>query len=408
MRRTTLLLALAVLLACGPRSSSTPASSPTSESPNPLVAPSSSPTGTTSAAPSASPGTASGLFVVLEARGSGSTFGGGPDAYDSHDVVAIAGIDGYAKARATFKPRTLPFIGPAGPLMQPEARVANGAVFYVDGDGAVRRLDKAGATTLIARFPAGQPQQEISFAVSQDGNHLVASVLTLPAQNPNYSMSCGCGPWVAGSHGSVELFAADSGGQVRSLQKIDLGSGDKLAPAMRVVGWDQTGPIVTLQMNLGSQQGSLGNSFEGCCLAHLDSTGRAGTPLTGNDCYAWQVGIDGNILCGSQNYDRLWLVDRTGHTAGTVQTPGQGALFLALSPDGALVASHGQIFSLKGSTPVTLPSTFYPEGWLDSSTIIGYQVGAVGAGVGNMALVRVANPGQLIDLGFTGIFVSTI
>lgn len=400
MRPTTLLLALAVLLACGPRS----ASNLPSQSQSPTAAPSSSPT----AAASAFPSNVSGLFVVLEARGSGSTFGGGPDAYDSHDIVAIVGTDGYAKARATFKPRTLPFIGPAGPLMQPEAHVANGAVFYVDGDGVVRRLDKTGATAVVARFPAGQPQQEISFAVSPDGNHLVASVLTLPAQNPNYSMSCGCGPWVAGSHGFVELFAADLGGAIRSLQKMDLGTGDKLGPAMRVVGWDQTGPLVTIQMNLGSQQGSLGNSFEGCCLAHLDSTGRAGSTLTASDCYAWQEGADGSILCGSQNFDRLWLVDRTGHTTVTVQTPGQGALFLALSPDGASVASHGQIYSLKGSTAVTLPSTFYPEGWLDSSTIIGYQDASVGAGVGNMALVRVDNPGQLIDLGFKGIFVSTI
>jgi hypothetical protein len=354
---------------------------------------------------SQSPVSKLGLLVVLEARGAGSTFGAGPGAYDAHDTVAIAGIDGIAKAKQTFKPRTLPFIGNAGAVLQPEARVAAGAVFYIDGAGSVRRLDVNGAVTRIASFPFGQ-QQEVSFAVSPDGKHLVASVLTLPARNPN-AQTVGDPPYLAGSHAFLELFSADTGGAARSMGRTDLGTDINNSKMMRVVGWDAIGPVVTLQQNLGSQQGSLGNGFEGWQLAHLDSSGRAGSPITPADCYPWQELADMSVLCSSASYGDIKLIAANG--TKVVSFPGASGPFLAVSPDGSRVAFLGGVQD-RGGKRVTLPDTFFPEGWLDASTIVGYvdTKSRFGATVGNMALIRLSNPAQLDDLGFTGVLAGVL
>src|SRR5260370_8876997 len=139
MKRWAFVLVL-LLGACGPG----PVTGHPGQSPTGLPTGSESP-GTT---PAPSPAHL-GLLVVLEARRAGSTFGGGPDAYDAHDVVAIPGTDGYAKAKQTFNPRSLPFTANAGVVMQPEARVAGGAVFYIDGNGVVRRLSVDGTIVQV-------------------------------------------------------------------------------------------------------------------------------------------------------------------------------------------------------------------------------------------------------------------
>jgi hypothetical protein len=359
------------------------------------------------ATPTASPSAISrlGLLVVLEARQAGSTFGGGPDAYDAHDTVVIAGTDGYAKAKQTFKPRTLPFIGNAGAVMQPEARVAAGAVFYVDGNGAVRRLDVNGTVTPVTSFPLG-PQQEVSFAVSPDGKRLLASILTLPARNPN-AQHPPDPPYVAGAHAFLELFAADTGGAARSLGRTDLGTGINNSKVLRVVGWDAIGPVVTLQQNLGSQQGSLGYGFEGWQLAHLDSSGHAGSPITPADCYPWQELADMSVLCSSGSYRDIKLIAANG--TKVVSFPGVSGPFLAVSPDGSRVAFPGGVQDRNGKH-IALPDTFFPEGWLDTSTIIGYQdtKSRFGATVGNMALVRLTDVARLDDLGFTGVLAGVL
>jgi hypothetical protein len=368
--------------------------------------PTATPPASASAAASNSPTSTLGLLVVLEARGPGSTFGGGPDAYDAHDRVAIVGIDGYAKAKQSFKPRTLPSIGNAGPVMQPEARVAGGAVFYIDGSGVVRRLDVRGNATTVTTFPFGQPQQEIAFAVSPDGKHLIASVLTLPERNPN-AQSPLDPPYVAGSHAYLEIFAADAGGSPRSLARTDLGTDLNSQAPLRVVGWDAMGPLVTLQQNFGSQQGSLGNAFEGFLLAHLDSTGRPEAAFTSPDCYPWQELSDMSILCSNPSYGGIRVSGPGDKTIATF--PGASGPFLALSPDGSWLAYHGGAQNQAG-THVTLPDSFFPEGWLDASTIIGYEDSKyrIGATVGNMALVRLSDPTRLDDLGFTGVLAGVL
>lgn len=320
--------------------------------------------------------------------------------------MAIAGTDGYAKAKQTFKPRSLPFIGNAGAVMQPEARVAAGAVFYIDGNGVVRRLSLDGTVAQVASIPFGQPQQEVSFAVSPDGKRVVASVLTLPAKNPNAQMG-GDPPYVAGSHAFIELFAAEFGGPARSLVRTDLGTFSNSSQILRVVGWDGGGPLVTLQQSLGTQQGSLGNWFEGMQLAHLDATGHPGPAFTPVDCMPWQELGDASVLCSSGGFGNVTLIDAGGKTLSAF--PGVSGPFLTLSPDKAWLAYLGGAQNRSGNR-VKLPDRFFPEGWLDATTIVGYQDLNYGSGatVGNMALVRLADPSRIDDLGFTGVLAGIL
>jgi hypothetical protein len=396
MKPGALLLVL-VLAACG--------QAPVGSEPGGKVSP-----GTTAndSSPGASPTARQplGLLVVLEARGAGSTFGAGPGAYDAHDVVAIVGTDGYAKAKQSFKPRKLPFVGNAGAVVQAEARVADGAVFYIDGDGVVKRLAVNGTVTQVTRFPSGQPQQEISFAVSPDGKQLVASVLTLPARNPN-AQTIADPPFVSGSHGNLELFAADAGGPARSLGRTDLGTSVNTWRALRVVGWDQLGPVVTLRQQMGSQQSSLGNEFGGFELAHLDLSGHPGAAITPDDCYPWQERPDMSVLCSNGSYGDIRLVDASGKLVA--RFPGASGEFLTLGPDASWLAYHGGAQNRNGAR-VILPDSFFPQGWLDASTIIGYQDARsrFGAYVENMALVRLSSPSHAVDLGFTGVLAGVL
>ena len=63
----------------------------------------------------------------------------------------------------------------------------------------------------------------------------------------------------------------------------------------------------------------------------------------------------------------------------------------------------------RSGSRVKLPDGFFPEGWLDATTIVGYQdLKTSGATVGNMGLVRLSNPSHIEDLGFTGVLAGIL
>ena len=174
--------------------------------------------------------------------------------------------------------------------------------------------------------------------MSPDGKQLIASVLTLPARNPN-AQGPPDPPFVPGSHAYLEIFAAPVGGPATSMGRTDLGTFSYSAPILRVVGWDDIGPLVTLQQSLGTQQGSLGNWFEGMQLAHLDPSGHAGPAFTPADCMPWQALDDSSVLCSRGDFRNVRLIDVEGKTVASF--PGVSGPFLTLSPDRAWVAYLG-------------------------------------------------------------------
>jgi hypothetical protein len=353
---------------------------------------------------------------VLEAVGPGSSSGSGPGVAEAHDTIAIVEADGTVRVKATFKPRHVPFVGNADPLLQPEARIAAGAVFYIDGDGVVRRLDASGGVTEVAKFPISQSQQEVSFAVSPDGYHLVANVLTLPPPGPS-------GPeqgFQPGVPFHLELEAADAGGSTRTLSEVDVDQG-VIPNLVQVVGWDSSGPLVDTIGSYGTQQGSLGR-WVGGQLARLDQSGHVSEPLLQQDCFIWERSPSGTTLCTDGNNRNVRELSASGQVLWAFPPADQQYLYVTMSPDGSHIActlwymggpitpgtsgGRDQVRSRDGSV-VDLPDRFLPEGWLDDDTIIGVK-GDYPAPTGDLATVHLSSPNQLTDLGLRGLFVGPI
>src|SRR5207248_456528 len=140
-----------------------------------------SPSAVLSPSPSASARPSGLLFAVLEARQAGGT-------WRENDTVAIAGLDGFARAKAKFQPRTVPKLCDAELIPAPEAVVANGRVYFADGTGRIRSLDAGGGVSEVGSVPVGR-QQVLSFSVEASGR-LWAERLTVPTYANGGSIPC--------------------------------------------------------------------------------------------------------------------------------------------------------------------------------------------------------------------------
>lgn len=352
------------------------------------------------------------LFAVVEAHSGRPSQAGYVD-----DTVAIVGLDGVARSKATFAPRTPPTIGNAAPIMQPDARVAAGRVFYIDGRGEVRSLGPVhGALpVMVTTFAPPRPQGYVSFAVSPDGRHLMAAVDTLTAFQPSTSTDNPFGSGADQDHDTIE--AADAGGQARTLYTMD-----RPAKPLFIGGWDATSPLGILDPHLGTQSGiPPGWSSP---VARLDAGGRPGARLGPASCVAVQSLPDGTVLCLDS--------ESGGTTTGgmSVHGPSVGTWTIApvgdsvpfggygegpqLSPDGRTVvflgsqpgSSVASMYAMtKGGRVRRLVDNFTPEGFLDADTVIGAMLGDNGAA--DMAVVRLSG-GGVDDLGFRGVFVGVV
>lgn len=378
-----LLLPVLVISACtGPAA--------TSSHPSPSAA-----TPGASSVPSFS--TAEILFAVLEARGAHGQMGPQPGVQDAHDRVAIVGLDGVARVRADFTPRPIPVVGNAAPLLQPEARVASGRVFYLDGGGKLRELTSSGSRQVA--ILGLKPQQEISFSVSPDGKKIEASRLTFPPVNPNPTSP---GDTFLSDRYDYELLAADSGGSPRRITASTVG-GNAIAAQPLVIGWDGSGVIATTANQLGTQNGTQGRVLWGHA-AHLDGSGRPVAVLGGSDCSVISI-VSKAILCLNEQSAQYSVRSLDG--AGLWSLPptfDRFYTYLVLSPDGARIAYTGGVRGRDGSS-LKLAANFNPEGWLDNQTLIGIT------GENNqqeMAVVRFSSPQKVDDLGFKGEFVGVV
>jgi hypothetical protein len=332
-----------------------------------------------------------------------------------NDAVVIVGLKGVARAKATFAPRSFPFNSNAGVLLQPEARVAAGGVFYADGKGVVRRLDPSGAIREITTFPLTQSQQELAFAVSPDGRNLIATIVTRPpmGQMPPGGgiIPFGPGPW------RVEVLAAAAGSPARTLWKEEYNR-PKPDPLLNIVGWDDVAPVATVDTQLGTQQGTLGRQWFGRA-ARLDSSGRPGSILGGADCRPESELGDGTVACTDENFRSLGVSVRSADgkvlwslPPGTATVAGP----FTLSPNGqrlAFLRAGGRgvasVRSRDGSA-VDMAERFFPQGWLDSNMVIGTRDEGVWSGLSlrDIAIVRLDAPDKIVNLGLKGSFVGVV
>jgi hypothetical protein len=197
-------------------------------------------------------------------------------------TVQIVDANGRVYGHASFAPPPAPEIGNVEPLLQSPVRTAAGAVFYADSTGTVHKLKPDGSTSVVATFPLTNGQQELSYAVSPDGAHLIAIVLSTPPLHNPPPQSLGDPVFQEGGHWTLKLETADSGGTTTTTLDRDLGAAYP-APT-EIVGWDAKGPLATLHTALGTQQAPLSAHFFGDQLIHIAADGTHLDPLGGPAC----------------------------------------------------------------------------------------------------------------------------
>ena len=340
------------------------------------------------------------LFAVLEQRSGQASFPA------QHDTIAIVNVAGVAVAKQSFAPRALPVLSNAAPLLQPEARTAAGAVYYVDGKGVVRTLRGTGATATVATFDLVRGQQELAFAVSPDGLAIDATRLTLP---PTTSPSRGAGSESLGNAPlRVELLEAINGGPVAALSVVQVPQNPTPAPVLQMVGWDNFGAIATYNTRLGTQQGSIGQWYGEAHHLNPDGGFISASEFGGPGCQAQASLPDGTVLCVAAD-GSMSVRDGAAAVLWSVPAPPGGGLpdAEALAPDGTRVAvSYGAratVYARAGAS-VSLPAGFKPQGWTDADTVIG----AVGGPGGEMTLVHLSAADKPVDLGFKGDFAGVV
>lgn len=335
----------------------------------------------------------------------------------AHDTVAIAGADGFAKAKSSFTPRNIPDSGNAGTVLDLEAQVANGSVYFVDGTGVVRRLDASGAVTRIATFSITSSDQSISFAVRPDGKQVIAAILTYPkhqaSTDPNQPFGTFSGPW------RLQIATADAGGQTTMLHQWQAGTtqypnGPGGFANIWMAGWDAAGPIALVGQATATQNAWLSNQryFAGN-LSRLNADGTPGAAIGPGNCLPYWRPVAGLFACttsGTNGSTTVTVADLggkviwSGHPAnGPSQTPGD----FALAGDGSRLAMDGEDVNLKSGATLQLASGFQPQGWLDDQTIIGWMP-QNGPAAPHLGIIHLSDPKHPEDWGFSGTFVGLL
>lgn len=409
MKAIVLAAILVIGAACG-QAPARSASAVVSPSPAATIAasPGASPSAVASASPTANPSASATpkvsptlLFAVLEAKGTSNAW--------TYNTVAIAGLDGYARAKTTFTPMPVPSVGCMGAIVPPSAHVAAGKVYFADGHGVVRSLGIDGKVVIVATFPMTSTQQMLSFAVSPDGTKVLGTIFTLPADfsycNGAPAGTLNFDAYMAIGGGSSQLVYHDSWAGSRSV--------------LALTGWDSVGPIGTYPTVWASQGGGPGSDLG--VYVRIDSTTlRPGAQLADPaTCRVWDSTASGAFVCiqpqgttgsvlsvrrsdGTELWHRSFAAANTEKLAPDAQRVttcctqiGNEFAYLVVSPLAAdVVLTHG----------------FWAEGWLDSTTIIGELNPAypLGQPPFNLAYIATSSPASAVSMGFTGQFVGTV
>jgi hypothetical protein len=391
MRRLVIGLLLLVV-ACGQAQAGSQ-TSPVAEAPTPRTAATPSASPVASPSPKASP-SKSLLFAVLEAKGTASAY--------TWNTVAIAGLDGRARAKTTFVPMPVPKMGCIGSVIPRSAHVAAGKVYFADGKGVVRSLSITGQVVKVATFALTSSQRMLSFAVSPDGSRLLGTVFTIPA-NANYACS---GTPDAGY--AQDVYSARAGGPSTLLYHQSMQSTP--TNVLALTGWDAVGPVGTAP-TVWATQGGGPSSQLGVAVRIDATTGRVlreiGDPTS---CQVWETGPTGDFVCIPEGSSKVSVRRPDGGEMWqfTTTAPVNAIYNPFLAPDEQHVVVSGTAYNTEqvggkdGSRVNLTDGSIGVQGWLDSRTLIGGTTGT------NLAYVRLSAPRAVVSLGFAGIFVGAV
>jgi hypothetical protein len=398
--RWLLAAALLAAVACG-QTVARPPTSPVAQlsspaSPSATASAGSSPSTGPSPSPPAPSKPPALLFAALEAKGT---------APFQWNTVAIAGLDGYARAKTTFSPMPLPYVGCAGAVIPISAEVAAGKVYFSDGQGVVRSLSTTGQLKQVATFPLTSTQQMLSFAVSPDGSRLMAAVFTLPAKPASGDPCSGSSAMFAPGSFTLDVYSAQAGGSSQLLyhQVLAVNPQQTLPNTMAFIGWDQVGPVGTYPTEWATQGGGP-HHYSGLPVRIDSTTGKVLSEVASpmSNCQVWDMASSGDFLCTGSGGPSIRRPD--GSQIWAV-SPSNADFYLAyLSPDEQRIAGFGTTSVVVGrdGSDITLSGSFGPSGWLDSATLIGggYNL--------NLNYVSLGSPGTVVDIGFKGMFIATV
>ena len=392
MKTVGIAIALLILTACG----NVPAKPVAA--PSPGASPAAQPT---SMAPSAL------LFAVLEARGTTN-----PSQYNT---VAIAGLDGLARAKTTFTPMPVPVLGCMGAILPPSAHVAAGKVYFADGHGVIRSLAIDNKVTVVATFPMTSTQQMLSFAVSPDGTRIFGTLLTVPTT----AFSCsgqGSGTYTFDAYYATSATTSLSVRHEERTTPLDI---------MAFTGWDSVGPFGTYPTVWASQGGGPGSTLG--VYTRIDPvTLKPTAPFADpSRCQVWDSVASGGFVCQKD------LISSEGKTVAPLSvrkadgtevwaynfTSTNGAFGARLAPDGRHAsiccagAGAGSAYSVigDGAAPVQLAPGFYGEAWIDSQIVVGsYNTNPKAQPPFDLAYVSLSSPDLAVSMGFSGLYVGTV
>lgn len=339
------------------------------------------------------------LFAALEAKGSASEF--------QWNTVAIAGLDGYARAKATFTPMSTPYVGCAGAVLPAGAHVAAGKVYFADGKGVIRSLDPHGHVAVIATIPFSGQQQMLSFAVSPDGSRLLASVFSIPPKAASGDPCQGAPAFGPGDF-TFDMYSAAAGSAPVLLyhRVLSTSSSQPYPSVMALTGWDQVG-VEALDPATWATQG--GGPNPGGVFVRVDPTTGKMTGLLDNyqTCLVWSIAASGNYACITSSGDvSVRRADHTEIWGSKGFAPNAGFYFALLSPKEGRVATAGssgyKVVTWAGGNIAWNGNAV--TGWVTDTTVItgGYSQ--------NFGYVTVgpASASAQVDIGFKGLFVGAV
>jgi hypothetical protein len=301
----------------------------------------------------------------------------------------------------------VPTVECAGAILPPSAHVAGDRVYFADGAGVVRSLSASGQIARVATFPFSGHQQMLSFAVSPDGSQLLGAVFTLPAKPTSW---CGT-PELSGY--SLDVYSAKAGGSSTLLYHESLPATGNV---MALFGWDNVGPFGTYPTVWASQGGGPGSTVG--VLVRIDAgTGKVLGAIGANGCGVWEMAFSGDYACTEApatsspgtNDAKVSVRRADGSEIWHVTLKADdGFVYLPqLAPDEAHVAvGVNSATVVVGRTGSQIKIGFFSSGWLDSSTLVGDVITA--SPNPNLAYVRLSAPGQVVSLGFPGLFVGPV
>jgi hypothetical protein len=317
---------------------------------------------------------------------------------NAQDSMTVRLVDrkGHVTANTQFIPPPLPAISNCADVLQLPVRVADGAAYFADSSGLIRRLSVDGAVSNVATFKLTSKQQALSFAVSPDGQQLIAIVLsTPPLHNPPPQTLgdpvFGPGTW------SLDLETAMAGGTTTVVLHRDLGSS---VPSPTVItGWDQFGPTATLHSQICTQNSLPSYRYTGT-LVHLALDGTHLDQIGGANCNAWDELFDGTVLCGGTDWQSLSVRQKNGDVLWS-RSDAFG-VDVKLGPDGNGVASGGVVYLRNSSQVASFARQTAPEppfqilGWADPGHVVTIATD------GRLGLADAAiDPLTPVDLGLT-------